>query len=162
MTLAYIGIGSNIERHQHIQAAYQELKNVSHYLRCSSVYECDPVGFDSHAFYNTVIEIDTSLSLLELQLSLKQIEFKWGRTANAQKLQDRTLDLDILLFGEVISENTPVVPRCDIFDYEFVLQPLCELNPQLIIPNDGRSVEQVWEQFEHKGSLKRVEFEFRL
>lgn len=162
MTLAYIGIGSNIERRKHIQAAYQELNNVSNYLRCSRVYECAPVGFESHAFYNAVIEIDTQLSLIELQQNLKLIEFKWGRTANAQKLQDRTLDLDILLFGDVVSENTPVVPRHDIFDYEFVLQPLFELNPQLVIPSDGRSIEQVWEQFENKGSLKAVEFEFRV
>ncbi|WP_153447823.1 2-amino-4-hydroxy-6-hydroxymethyldihydropteridine diphosphokinase [Vibrio algicola] len=160
MTLAYIGVGSNLERHQHIQASYQELLKVSNHLRCSAVYECQPVGFDSHAFYNLVIEIETSLSLLELQQRLKQIELKWGRAKDAQKLQDRTLDLDILLFGEQVSIDNPVLPRSDIFNYEFVLKPLYQLNPYLVLPDDCRTVAKVWQQFEKKGSLTVVEFKF--
>lgn len=160
MTLAYIGFGSNLEREKHARAAYQELRALGQ-VRTSTVYQCQPVGFDSHAFYNFVFELDTELDLLALQHRLRDIELKWGRQIDAQKFQDRTLDLDILLFGEQVSTTKPIVPRSDIFKYEFVLRPLLELCPQRIIPNDGRTVEQVWQQFQHpKNTLTAVQFKF--
>lgn len=159
MTLAYIGVGSNLEREKHIQAAYQELHKIGP-IRASRVYECQPVGFDSHAFYNMVFEVATELSLVELQRRLKDIELRWGRAVNAQKFQDRTLDLDILLFGDTVSTSDPMVPRRDIFTYEFVAKPLLELCPDYIIPHDGRSIRQVWQSLESKGSLTLVECVF--
>ena len=159
MTLAYIGVGSNLEREKHIQAAYQELHKIGS-VRASCVYECQPIGFDSHAFYNMVFELVTELSLVELQRRLKEIELRWGRAVNAQKFQDRTLDLDILLFGDAVSSSDPIVPRHDIFTYEFVAKPLLELCPDYIIPSDGRSIRQVWQSLESKGTLTLVAFTF--
>ncbi|OEF25469.1 2-amino-4-hydroxy-6-hydroxymethyldihydropteridine diphosphokinase [Vibrio rumoiensis] len=160
MTLAYIGVGSNLERESHIQAAYHEVVKLGS-VKASSVFECQPVGFDSHAFYNLVFELKTHLSLVELQKQLKAIELKWGRSVDAQKFQDRTLDLDILLFGDQVSDCDPVLPRSDIFKYEFVLEPLFELCPDHVIPNDGRSIKQVWQSFEAKGSLTKIKFIFK-
>ncbi len=160
MTLAYIGFGSNLEREKHARAAYQELARLGA-VRTSTVYECQPVGFESHAFYNFVFELDTTLSLHELQHVLREIEIKWGRCIDAQKFQDRTLDLDILLFGDRVSSDKPIVPRSDIFKYEFVIRPLVELCPQFVIPNDGRTVEQIWQQFDSpKNTLTSVDFRF--
>lgn len=160
MTLAYIGVGSNLERQTHIRAAYQELSLLG-LVRASNVYECQPVGFDSHAFYNCVMELDTELSLTQLHHQLRNIELKWGRQPNAQKLQDRTLDLDLLLFGEQVSADNPTLPRSDIFKFEFVLRPLWELSPQRLIASDGRTIEQIWQQFQGpKNSLTLVDFAF--
>lgn len=160
MTLSYIGVGSNLEPQKHVKAAFEELSLLGE-LRASAVYQCQPVGFDSHAFYNLVFELETSLSLSELHIKLREIELKWGREVEAQKFQDRTLDLDILLYGNVVSTVKPILPRADIFNYEFVLQPLYELCPDLSVPNDGRTIRQLWDGFTPKGSLQAVPFDFR-
>ncbi len=160
MTLVYIGVGSNLEREKHIQAAFDELSLLAEHLQVSTVYECDPVGFDSLPFYNLVIGFETQLSLEQLQTQLKQIEIKWGRVPMAKKYQDRTLDLDILLFGDTVSVQ-PQIPRHDIYRYQFVLQPLMEMNPDLVLPNDGRSVVQVWHGFTQTQPLRAVDFDFK-
>ncbi|MDN3614027.1 2-amino-4-hydroxy-6-hydroxymethyldihydropteridine diphosphokinase [Vibrio gallaecicus] len=159
MTLTYVGVGTNIDRDKHAKAAWAELKTLGRNLRSSTIYHCDPVGFDSHAFYNFVIELETSLSLTEFSHELRKIEFKWGRSENAHKLQDRTLDLDIVLFGDVVSKHSPELPRSDIFKYPFVTQPLYDLCPARVIPQDGRTVSEIWQKMEHLDSLSVVDIE---
>lgn len=105
MITTYIGVGTNVEREQHVLAAYQELQRLGENLLVSPIYECEPIGFSSKNFYNFVVAMRTELSLEELSHQLREIEFKWGREENAQKYQDRTLDLDIVLFGERVSKK---------------------------------------------------------
>ena len=146
MITTYISIGSNIDRRKHIEAAITELGQLGCDIKLSTIYECPSVGFDSAPFYNLVVEMKTALPLSEFLPSLRDIEVKWGRAANAAKFEPRTLDLDILLFGEQVCAAQPQLPRCDIFQYAFVLKPLYELCPQLIVPVDGRTIEQIWQQ----------------
>lgn len=159
MTLAYLGIGSNLERKRHIQAAYQALQQLGQ-VRPSKVYACAAVGFQSHEFYNLVIELETELELSQLKQTLRDIETKLGRPEDAKKLQPRCIDIDILLYGDYVSNRDPCLPRPDIFNYEFVILPLYELCPQTLVPNDGRSIAQIWQAFSPKGSLTQVEFEW--
>tara|TARA_Y100001956_G_scaffold68963_1_gene71928 strand:+ start:3331 stop:3819 length:489 start_codon:yes stop_codon:yes gene_type:complete len=156
MITAYIGVGSNIERRKHIQAAIKELGMLGKELRLSTVFECEAVDFESHAFYNLVVEMKTSLDLAEFARQLRLIELKWGRAANAGKYEPRTIDLDIILFGDHVSETKPELPRSDIYKYAFVLQPLLELCPSRVIPLDGRSVEQIWQQSQFDTALLPV------
>jgi len=100
--------------------------------------------------------MSTSLPLDEFQRCLKQAEIRWGRELEAKKFQDRTLDMDILLFGDVISQDSPVVPRPDIFQYPFVIQPLYELCPERNIPGTELSVAQVWREFSFSQTLTPV------
>jgi len=160
MITTYIGIGTNVEREKHIRAAFVELTSLGRNLAPSPVYACESFGFDGSEFYNMVVRVDTDLNLFELSQVLKQIEIKWGRAADAAKFQDRTLDLDILLYGNEISQKKPLVPREDIFKYSFVTQPLYDLDPQLVIPNDGRTVEQILETMSDVDSLKKIDFQF--
>ena len=160
MTRTYIGVGSNVEREKHVKAAFQELSLLGCNLRASGVYECDPVGFDSNPFYNLVFELETALSLTEFSHFLRNIEMKWGREEHAQKYQDRTLDLDIVLFGDVISAKQPEIPRSDIFKYPFVIQPLNDLCPELVVPGDGRTIQQIWQQMDGIETLSLVDFSF--
>ncbi|CAH8209790.1 2-amino-4-hydroxy-6-hydroxymethyldihydropteridine diphosphokinase [Vibrio aestuarianus] len=157
MITAYVGVGSNIDRHKHVEAAVRELSQIGDNLRISTIYECASVGFNSGAFYNLVVALDTTLTLSEFALQLRDIEHRWGRDLQAKKFQDRTLDLDIILFGEEVSAQDPELPRSDIFKYPFVIQPLYDLSPELIIPNDDRSVRQIWQQSINLGSLNSVE-----
>ncbi|HFQ5403549.1 TPA: 2-amino-4-hydroxy-6-hydroxymethyldihydropteridine diphosphokinase [Vibrio vulnificus] len=158
MNTVYIGVGSNIEREKHARAAWQELTLLGEALKASPIYECAAVGFDSHAFFNFVIRLNTSMTLEELASQLRQIELRWGREENAAKYQDRTLDLDIVLFGECISSQKPELPRSDIFKYPFVIQPLYDLQPDLVIPGDGRTVEEIWQTARDLDTLKAVDF----
>lgn len=156
MITAYIGIGSNIDRRKHIQAAIEELRLLGQDVRISTIFECEAVGFESHAFYNLVVEMKTELSLTEFSRQLRDIELKWGRAADAGKFEPRTVDLDIILFGAQVSSAKPELPRSDIFKYAFVLQPLMELCPQLVVPQDGRTIEQIWQQSDFSVALEPV------
>ncbi|WHR51027.1 2-amino-4-hydroxy-6-hydroxymethyldihydropteridine diphosphokinase [Vibrio furnissii] len=162
MITTYVGIGSNLQRHQHIEAAVGELRRIGHDLRLSTIYECESVGFDSHAFYNLVVEMKTELSLAEFALTLRDIELRWGRESQAKKFQDRTLDLDIILFGDTISATAPVLPRPDIYHYPFVIQPLYELCPERCIPGTQDTIQHVWQQAQGLEALKPVELWFAL
>ncbi|BCL68634.1 2-amino-4-hydroxy-6-hydroxymethyldihydropteridine pyrophosphokinase [Vibrio nigripulchritudo ATCC 27043] len=155
MITTYIGVGSNIERKKHVQAALSELRKLGEQIRISTVYECASVGFESRPFYNLVVEMKTSLSLSSLSSTLREIEIRWGRDPDAQKMQDRTLDLDIVLYGDVVSSK-PSLPREDIYKYAFVIQPMYELCPELVIPNDGRTVTQIRQTMNNFDSLIAV------
>ncbi|KJY80039.1 2-amino-4-hydroxy-6-hydroxymethyldihydropteridine diphosphokinase [Vibrio nigripulchritudo] len=156
MITTYIGVGSNIERKKHVQAALSELRELGEQIRISTVYECASVGFESRPFYNLVVEMKTSLSLSSLSSTLREIEIRWGRDPDAQKMQDRTLDLDIVLYGDVVSSK-PSLPREDIYKYAFVIQPMYELCPELVIPNDGRTVTQIRQTMNNFDSLIAVD-----
>ena len=157
MTIAYVGVGTNIDRDKHARVAWKELQSLGTNLKCSKIYHCEPVGFNSHPFYNFVIELDTPLSLTEFSQELRKIEYKWGRAQDAHKLQDRNLDLDIVLFGDEISESAPELPRSDIYKYPFVTQPLYDLCPARVIPQDGRTVSEIWQKMQQLDSLSVVD-----
>ncbi|EIZ1548392.1 2-amino-4-hydroxy-6-hydroxymethyldihydropteridine diphosphokinase [Vibrio parahaemolyticus] len=158
MITTYIGVGTNIDRERHAKVAYLELQRLGEDLLVSPIYECEPIGFSSQNFYNFVIAMRTKLSLEELSHHLREIEYKWGREENAQKYQDRTLDLDIVLFGECISTQKPELPRSDIYKYPFVTKPLYDLEPHLVIPGDGCTVADIWHAMQPVDSLKPVSF----
>ncbi|KQA16312.1 2-amino-4-hydroxy-6-hydroxymethyldihydropteridine diphosphokinase [Vibrio metoecus] len=162
MITAYIGVGSNQDRHQSIEAGVRALIELASASRLSTIYECPSVGFASHPFFNLMVEIETTLSLPALMAKLKAIEQQYGRLPNAQKYQDRTLDLDIVLYGDRVSEKEPVLPRPDIYRYPFVIQPLYELCPQRVIAGDGRTVEQIWQNAQGLASLTPVTIWFSI
>lgn len=157
MITTYIGIGSNIDKHHHIQLAMAALLEMDPALRFSAIYESPAIGFDGESFFNLIVEMKTSLTLTLFFQQLRDLEYRLGREVNAEKMQDRTIDLDIILFGDIVNDTVPNVPREDIYKYPFVIQPLYELCPQLVIPGDGRTVSQIWQSAEHLALLTRVE-----
>jgi len=160
MTTAYIGIGTNVNREASIEAAIFALQEIADSVRLSTVYECASVGFESSPFYNLVAEVSTSASYEHFQKQLRDIELELGRPAAAQKFQDRTIDLDIILFGERTSTVEPKLPRDDIYKYPFVTLPLSELCPDKIIPSDGRTVRQLQQLVQGEETLRAVELWF--
>ncbi|MFC1234684.1 2-amino-4-hydroxy-6-hydroxymethyldihydropteridine diphosphokinase [Vibrio sp. F74] len=158
MTIVYVGVGTNVDRIKHTHAAINELFLLDNQRKVSPIYECAPVGFDSSSFYNFVVELSTNKKLTDFSHELRKIELKWGRPEDAKKCQDRNLDLDILLFGDEVSPHSPTVPRDDIFKYPFVIQPLFDLVPELVIPSDGRRVKEIWQIMDHLESLTKVDF----
>ena len=102
MPKGYISIGSNIDKDKNIPASLQALEHHFGKLTISSIYESEPVGFTGDAFYNLVVGFNSELDVKEVAKQLRQIELDNGRTRDSQKFSARTLDLDLILYGDLI------------------------------------------------------------
>ncbi|PPD43134.1 MAG: 2-amino-4-hydroxy-6-hydroxymethyldihydropteridine diphosphokinase [Methylobacter sp.] len=160
MTRGFISIGSNVEREQHISAGLKSLEQTFGKLVLSSVYESEPVGFSGNAFYNLVAGFDSGLDAKTIARLLRQLEFAHGRATDSKKFSSRTLDLDLLLFGDwVVNEDGLQIPRADIERYAFVLEPLAEIAPDLKHPVLQLSYAQLWANMPKDGIRQcRVNF----
>lgn len=135
MTRIYISLGSNIERERHIRAGLDALQAEFGELQVSRVFESEAVGFNGRPFYNLVVGADTEQPLATLCQRLRAMEFAHGREPDAKKFAPRTLDLDLLLYGDrIIRHERLVVPHYGMKEREFVLLPLAEIAPALVLP----------------------------
>ncbi|WP_339414015.1 2-amino-4-hydroxy-6-hydroxymethyldihydropteridine diphosphokinase [Pseudomonas sp. EA_35y_Pfl2_R5] len=147
MERVYIGLGSNLatplEQLRSALAALAALPH-SHLIAQSSFYASDPLGpADQPRYVNAVAALDTQLRPLELLDALQTIEQEQGRTRKAERWGPRTLDLDILLFGErQLNEPRLTVPHYHMHARAFVLYPLAEIAPDLQLPN-GRTLAEL-------------------
>jgi len=162
MPRVFVGIGSNIDRERSVRAGVMELRQSYGELQLSSVYESDAVGFDGDAFYNLVAAFDTDDSVDQVVASLSGIEDRHGRMRNGERFAARTLDLDLLFFGDaIIDAENYHVPRDEIPRYAFVLWPLSEMVPQMTHPETGESFAQMWEKFDKRNqALRPIVFEW--
>ena len=146
MTAVYVSIGSNIERHKHIAAGIVALIEAFGVLSLSPIYETPAEGFEGDAFFNLVAGFESEETPQRLNQIFKQIEDDHGRERDAEKFSSRTLDIDLLLYGdEVIDEDGVQVPRDEIERYSFVLQPLADLQPNQLYPGRKTTFRQMWQ-----------------
>ena len=136
--IAYIGIGSNLgDRKKNIDNALKMLTQTDGIqpLRTSDIIETNPLaGVEQPRYLNTVAELTTALSAQNFHKKISGIETALGRTRNV-KWSPRTIDLDLLFFGdEIIKETNLVVPHPQMHLRTFVLSGLCQLNPALVHP----------------------------
>ncbi|MEI6745616.1 MAG: 2-amino-4-hydroxy-6-hydroxymethyldihydropteridine diphosphokinase [Methylococcaceae bacterium] len=135
MPQCYVSVGSNIDKAKNIDAGLNSLREMFGELSVSPIYETAAVGFDGDNFYNLVVGFESDLSVHAVFQILRELEFKHGRSSNSQKFSPRSLDLDLLLYGdEIIDDGILKLPRDDIEKYAFVLQPLADIAPNLIHP----------------------------
>jgi len=136
---AYIGLGSNIgDREVALWAALELLGD--DVVAVSSFRETDPVGYlDQPMFLNAAAALETELEPRALLDRLLELERELGRTREGPRFGPRTIDLDLLLYGDrVIDEPGLVVPHPRLAERRFVLEPLAELDPDLVVPGLGR------------------------
>lgn len=149
--LAYIGLGTNLgDRELNLRRALERLKELGP-VRASSFRETDPVGVtDQPKFLNAAAELATELSPRALLERLLEIERELGRDrATERRWGPRVIDLDLLLFGEeAIDEPGLKVPHPRLADRRFVLEPLCELNEDLTLPDGTRVRDLLGSQIE--------------
>ena len=141
MTVAYIGLGSNLDNPaEQITVAMDELSVLpeTSLVRCSSLYRSAPLGpQDQPDFINAVVKLQTGLTADKLLEQLQQIEKTHGRIRTVH-WGPRTLDLDLLLFGNMrIKTENLTVPHPHIAERGFVLSPLLEIDPAIDIPGRG-------------------------
>jgi 2-amino-4-hydroxy-6-hydroxymethyldihydropteridine diphosphokinase len=137
----FVGLGSNLgDRELNLRRALERLEELGP-VRASSFRETDPVGVtDQPKFLNAAVEVATDLPPRELLERLLEIERELGRDrATERRWGPRVIDLDLLLFGgEAIDEPGLTVPHPHLADRRFVLEPLCELNEDLTLPDGTR------------------------
>ncbi|MCA1839016.1 MAG: 2-amino-4-hydroxy-6-hydroxymethyldihydropteridine diphosphokinase [Actinomycetota bacterium] len=139
MTLAYIGLGSNLgDRLSNIKRALHEIAAIAStkLTRISSAYDTDPVGPPQPDFLNAACEVETELEARDLLRHLKQIEALLGRTLSDEHWGPRVIDLDLLLYGSsIVCDDDVVIPHAELTNREFVMVPLLEMCPDLELPS---------------------------
>jgi 2-amino-4-hydroxy-6-hydroxymethyldihydropteridine diphosphokinase len=156
VTRGYIGIGSNIDKDRNIAAGLKALEQTFGNLIVSSVYESDPVGFSGDVFYNLVVGFDSGLDVKTVAEKLREIEFAHGRLPDSKKFSARSLDLDLMLFGDVVVNDGKLqIPRPDIERYAFVLEPLAEIAPTLKHPVLQLNYAELWQKMPKLGLQQR-------
>ncbi len=160
-SIVYLSLGSNIDREHNIRAGIRALRKQFSKLELSPVYESEAVGFEGDSFFNLIARIETKLSLSDLSASLKNLENELGRDRTAQRFASRTMDIDIVLFDELVGCYAEIeLPRPELFYNAFVLKPMADIRPHEIEPKTGKSFAELNEQLATDQRLWQVPFSF--
>ena len=147
----YLGLGSNIDPVRNLVAAVRELRRRYGALCISPVYESAAVGFDGENFLNLVVRLQSEETAAQICETIEAIHNLAGRVRGSDKWASRPLDIDLLLYNDLIENRRPVhVPRSDVLDYSFVLRPLAELAPELCHPVTGKTMLLHWQEFDQQ------------
>jgi len=138
-------MGSNINAESHIRAGIKELKEKFGSVSLSPAYASTSVGFDGDDFINLVARVETDISPMELREYLRDLEDRYGRNRDVPKFSDRVLDIDILLYDDLVLLSPMLeLPRAEILKFSHVLKPLADLDPDLVHPTELRSMAAIW------------------
>jgi 2-amino-4-hydroxy-6-hydroxymethyldihydropteridine diphosphokinase len=146
MNVGYLGLGSNVgDRRANLQASVEELwTHGVTVLASSSVYETEPVGevLDQREFLNACLRVETELEPEPLLDACKAVERALGRAPGGVRHGPRPIDVDLLLLEQVQYESERLrLPHREVTTRRFVLVPLLELEPELVVPGDGRAAD---------------------
>ena len=155
MIRAWISAGSNVDREQNIRQAISKLRRAFGELVLSPVYRTRAEGFEGDDFLNLVIGIHTDLPPDELRQRLRAIEDSQGRVRGENRFASRTLDLDLLTWGELVDESQGI-PRDEILKYAFVLRPLADVAPMEHYPGRDETYARLWAAFPDKPPMVPV------
>jgi len=152
VAVVYVGLGSNIDAEQNLRLGVDELRSRYGELKISTVYRSKAVGFDGDDFLNLVASFESDTSPIEICEAIELIHNLSGRDRNGGKWESRPLDIDLLLYNDLVIDERPVrVPRDDVLEYSFVLRPMAELAPDLVHPMTGRTMREHWQDFDAAG-----------
>jgi 2-amino-4-hydroxy-6-hydroxymethyldihydropteridine diphosphokinase len=145
MSTAWLGLGSNVNAENNIRAGISALEETFSDVRLSPAYASTAVGFEGDDFINLVARVETDLQPAELREYLRDLEDRYGRQRDVPKFSDRSLDIDILLYGDLVLLSPILeIPRAEILKFAHVLKPLADLDPDILHPSELRSLAEIW------------------
>ena len=147
MATIYLGLGSNKLPQKNLRLGIEELRRRYGELQISAVYKNAAVGFDGDDFLNVVVQLRSNDAPLAICREIELIHNLAGRERTTSKWEARPLDIDLLLYNDLIMDERPViVPRNDILEFSYVLRPLAELAPDLVHPVTGKTMLSHWQK----------------
>jgi 2-amino-4-hydroxy-6-hydroxymethyldihydropteridine diphosphokinase len=147
MPIVYLGLGSNVDPEKNLRLGVNELRRRYGDLVISSIYQNAAVGFEGDDFWNLVVGFESEDGPASIQDEIEIIHGLAGRQRGTDRYSSRPLDIDLLLYGDLVIDEPPVhVPRSDVLAYSFVLRPLAELAPDLSHPGTGRTLAEHWQE----------------
>jgi 2-amino-4-hydroxy-6-hydroxymethyldihydropteridine diphosphokinase len=163
---AFLAVGSNLEPEKHIPAALEKLRArlrvtaVSTFYRTAALTDPARAGAPGPSFLNGVVRVDTDLPPRVVKFEiLRHIEDDLGRVRTADRYATRTIDLDLVLYGNVALDEPGLhLPDPDIRTRSFIAVPLLELAPQLVLPDTGERLAELAVARDLRGMEARVEF----
>tara|TARA_B110000483_G_C17974105_1_gene457070 strand:- start:228 stop:740 length:513 start_codon:yes stop_codon:yes gene_type:complete len=162
VTTLALSIGSNTDAESNIRAALDALSLEFENIRHSTTYESQAIGFDGDNFLNLVVLADTDKGLADVAAFLKRLEDKLGRDRRQARFSGRTMDIDILLYGDESGMCCGIeLPRPEVLENAYVLQPLSELLPDTVHPATGLSYLKLWQDYDKsKQQLWAIEIDW--
>lgn len=148
MARVYLSLGSNLEPQRYLQAAVAELRQRFGAITVSPVYRSRSVGFDGADFVNLAVGLDTELSPQALNDWLHALEDRHGRRRDVPRYADRTLDVDIVLYDDLVTSGAAhlQIPRGEL-KHAFVLKPIADIAADVLHPLSGQSMAALWAAF---------------
>lgn len=156
-----MAIGSNVEPETHVRQAALALRQLFPDCAFSACYRNPAFGFQGADFVNAVAGFCTALAIDALLAQLRAIETRCGRGAADPRWGPRAIDLDLLLYGQVVgSGNGCTLPRPDLVRRAYMLGPLAQLAPQCRYPPSGPTIAELWARYPGAGqALRRIELD---
>lgn len=145
MSTAWLGLGSNQDADINIRAGIRALQETFESVTLSPAYTSKSVGFKGNDFINLVARVETDMHPLQLRDFLRKLEDARGRKRDVPKFSDRSLDIDILLYDDLVVFSPLLeIPRNEILTFSHVLKPLADLNPDLVHPTELKTMAEIW------------------
>ncbi|MGI9245208.1 MAG: 2-amino-4-hydroxy-6-hydroxymethyldihydropteridine diphosphokinase [Steroidobacteraceae bacterium] len=152
-TPVYVAAGSNVEPVANLRRALDVLERHFGPLRVSDAYANAAVGFEGEDFVNLVVGFETDAGVDAVLARLHEAEAACGRARNAPKWAPRSMDLDILLFGDTVcTEPAITLPRPDLLRRPYMLGPAAEIAPDVVHPTAGRTLAELWREMQRHDS----------
>jgi 2-amino-4-hydroxy-6-hydroxymethyldihydropteridine diphosphokinase len=148
----FVAAGSNLDAEKHLPRACAEIKHSWNDAAFSRAYRNVAVGFDGPDFINLVVGFTTAQPLDAVIARLRAIETQCGRPRYAPKWASRTMDLDVLLYGDRVEKTSEyTLPRPDLLKRPYMLGPLAEIAPEVMHPTERKSIAVLWREFDRDG-----------
>lgn len=148
MNSVCLGLGSNVEAESNIRSGIDALHSEFGVVELSPVYRTPAQGFAGEDFINLAARIETNMGPLALKRWLHELEDRHGRRRNVPRFSNRTLDIDILLYGNLWLNSPELeIPRDEIQTAAHVLKPLADLVPDWVHPAEKRTIAAMWADF---------------
>jgi len=157
MPEVYVAAGSNVRPRENLRRVLSLLRRAWPEMRVSRAYANPAVGFDGEDFVNLVVGFETDEPLEAVLARLHAAEAACGRAREAPKWAPRSMDLDVLLYGDAVGEFPgAILPRPDLVRRAYMLGPLAELAPEVEHPTLHRSIRELWQRFDRSAHAMRT------